>query len=564
MAENDQRAYRDPLRRRSAEEAPRAQADDPLAELARLIGQSVPMNKSGQDRRAVAPERPESADDQRGEADHAASYPAPDEVLREPTEDRYSAPEVEQYERDVDPDYRERRDERYEPMTRVNPAPPPHASRFREEPDFAIEPARDAADGEAGEADEVAHQETADSHDRASDEHDSHYSDEYYEDEQHDADDHAYSDEYSGDQSTGRRGGFIFVAAVFTLAVLGTAGAFAYRAMFSNPVLPALPPIIKAEGGPNKLIPSGVGSQGSTAREADANNAASPERVVPREERPVDIPPPAVSTAPRRVATVPVFPDPPPMGGSGGIVGYSAGATSSNPAMSTESQASTAPAMTTATASNPAPSANQAPPPAAAPTVSTATPATPGVPAAPGPKKIRTVTIRADQSGATDAVAGSSPSVPARPGTQSPQGSNGPLSIVPPSAEASAAPARPRPAPAQPVPLNKPPANETASASPGAAPVAAPAAAPVATGGGYAVQVSSQRSEEEAQSSFRDLQAKYPNVLGGRAPIIRRADLGAKGIFFRTMVGPFASADEATELCSNLKAAGGACLVQKN
>ena len=88
--------------------------------------------------------------------------------------------------------------------------------------------------------------------------------------------------------------------------------------------------------------------------------------------------------------------------------------------------------------------------------------------------------------------------------------------------------------------------------------------APVVTGGGYTVQVSSQRSEEEAQSSFRDLQAKYPNVLGGRAPIIRRADLGAKGIFFRTMVGPFASADEATELCSNLKAAGGACLVQKN
>ena len=114
MAENDQRAYRDPLRRRSAQEAPRAQADDPLAELARLIGQSVPMNKLGQDRRAAAPE---SADDRRGEADHAASYPAPDEVLPAPTEDRYSAPEVEQYERDVGPDHRERGDERYEPIT---------------------------------------------------------------------------------------------------------------------------------------------------------------------------------------------------------------------------------------------------------------------------------------------------------------------------------------------------------------------------------------------------------------------------------------------------------------
>jgi cell division septation protein DedD len=126
---------------------------------------------------------------------------------------------------------------------------------------------------------------------------------------------------------------------------------------------------------------------------------------------------------------------------------------------------------------------------------------------------------------------------------------------VPSSTEASAAPARLRPAPAQPAPPSKPPASETASAAP---------AAPVATGGGYAVQVSSQRSEEEAQSSFRDLQAKYPNLLGGRTPIIRRADLGAKGIFFRAMVGPFTSADQATELCSNLKAAGGSCLVQKN
>ena len=92
----------------------------------------------------------------------------------------------------------------------------------------------------------------------------------------------------------------------------------------------------------------------------------------------------------------------------------------------------------------------------------------------------------------------------------------------------------------------------------------APAAASTATGGGYAVQVCSQPTEEEAQSSFRDLQAKYPNLLGGRTPIIRRTDLGVKGIYFRAMVGPFASTDQATELCSNLKAAGASCLVQKN
>jgi SPOR domain len=549
MAENDQRSYRDPPRWRSAEEAPRAQADDPLAELARLIGQSAPMNKLGRDRKPVAPE---IADDRRREAGRAASYPAPDEVQHTPIDDRFSTPEGEQYDPGVDPGYRGSRDEHYEPAVRDNPAPPPRSSRFRQEPDFVTEPVRHAADGEAAGA---AYQETADWHDRSLDERDSHYADEY-EDERYDADDDGYGGEYSEEQDTGRRGGFIFVAAIFGLALLGTAGAFAYRAMFGGPALPALPPIIKAEGGPNKIIPTGVGSQDGTARDADDNSAASRERLVSREERPVDIPPPVTSTTARSVSTVPVFPDPPSIGGRGAVVGYSGSPTSSSPAISTQPPAPIASAMTTTTASNP--STAQAFPPAAVPSVSTATPSAPATPVVPpGPKKIRTVTIHTDQSATPDGTAGSSASQASRSGTPSPQGSNAPLSIVPSAAESSAAPApaRPRPAPAQPAPLNKPPANETASAAP---------AAPVATGGSYAVQVSSQRSEEEAQSSFRDLQAKYPDLLGGRTPIIRRADLGAKGIFFRTMVGPFSSADQATELCSNLKAAGGSCLVQKN
>jgi hypothetical protein len=77
------------------------------------------------------------------------------------------------------------------------------------------------------------------------------------------------------------------------------------------------------------------------------------------------------------------------------------------------------------------------------------------------------------------------------------------------------------------------------------------------------VQVSSQRSEADAQAAFRALRAKFPNQLGGREPIVRRADLGAKGIYYRAMVGPFASMEEAAGMCSNLKAAGGTCLVQR-
>jgi cell division protein FtsN len=80
----------------------------------------------------------------------------------------------------------------------------------------------------------------------------------------------------------------------------------------------------------------------------------------------------------------------------------------------------------------------------------------------------------------------------------------------------------------------------------------------------YAVQVTSERSESRAQAAFRALQAKYPNQLGGQQSTIRRADLGAGGTYYRALVGSFASAEKAAKMCSELKAAGGDCVIQKN
>ena len=83
-------------------------------------------------------------------------------------------------------------------------------------------------------------------------------------------------------------------------------------------------------------------------------------------------------------------------------------------------------------------------------------------------------------------------------------------------------------------------------------------------GGGYLVQVSSQKNGADAQASYRALQSKFPNVLGSRSPVIKRADLGDKGVYYRAMVGPFGSSEEATQLCDSLKTAGGRCVVQRN
>src|SRR5262249_8855894 len=88
--------------------------------------------------------------------------------------------------------------------------------------------------------------------------------------------------------------------------------------------------------------------------------------------------------------------------------------------------------------------------------------------------------------------------------------------------------------------------------------------APAPSASGSFVQVSSQRSEADALSSYKVLQSKYSGILGARQPVVRRADLGEKGVYYRALVGPFASTEEATQFCVNLQSAGGKCIVQRN
>jgi hypothetical protein len=47
-------------------------------------------------------------------------------------------------------------------------------------------------------------------------------------------------------------------------------------------------------------------------------------------------------------------------------------------------------------------------------------------------------------------------------------------------------------------------------------------------------------------------------------PIILRADLGKRGVYYRATVGPIATAEQAQQMCLSLKAAGGQCAVQRN
>ena len=98
-----------------------------------------------------------------------------------------------------------------------------------------------------------------------------------------------------------------------------------------------------------------------------------------------------------------------------------------------------------------------------------------------------------------------------------------------------------------------------------AQPTSAPAAnAPrTSASGGFVVQLSSQRTADQARTAFRGLQRRF-SVLSSYSPIVQRADLGARGIFHRLQVGKFNSRSEAISLCENLKAAGGDCIVSRS
>ncbi len=283
-------------------------------------------------------------------------------------------------------------------------------------------------------------------------------------------DDQAYAlEDYEEEAPAGRRrSGLVVVAAVLGLAVLGTAGAFAYRAMFGSSMLPSLPPIIKADGGPNKIVPNKPKSNASD--QADATVRASGEKLVPREEQPVDVPAPA-NPAPRVVSTVPIFPD--PNSGQAGVPSSAQGA-----------------APASVGAAFPQRRSIGTRPPGASPysrrlhrrrPFGRRLPALRLLPRRHGfgagapssaPRKIHTVIIRTDQMGSTTADASAAPeaapltaptpaplrTAPARAAVQQARPApapraeaNGPLSIVPDQNGAAPAPApRPRTALARP------------------------------------------------------------------------------------------------------------------
>ncbi|MEQ8194616.1 MAG: SPOR domain-containing protein [Rhodospirillales bacterium] len=85
---------------------------------------------------------------------------------------------------------------------------------------------------------------------------------------------------------------------------------------------------------------------------------------------------------------------------------------------------------------------------------------------------------------------------------------------------------------------------------------------PAKTGGEpYRVQLAAVRSSERAKQEWERIKKKNADVLGKLDLSVMRADLGAKGIYYRLRAGPLASETEARAVCSKLSARKVPCLV---
>lgn len=301
----------------------------------------------------------------------------------------------------------------------------------------------------------------------------------------------------------GGRRRLIVVGAVVVAAVAAVTGGYT---LLSRPggiaSSTSEPPMIRAEQGPNKVVPSQPAQEPASDGQKliyDRVGGSAPtgnEKVVSSEEQPVDVSQAAQPQQPRVIQTTP-----------------------SQSVTATSGQSGTE------------------------------------------PKRVRTLTVRADgtiveDGGPTPVPGGTQPTAAAaQPTASAPiplsSGSGGPVSTnpTPLASTPSIVPNVPAPAP-------------RVAAAP--APTAQPAAPSAAPAGAYVVQVASVRTEAEAQATIKSMQAKYSAVLSGQRSSVRRADLGDRGIYYRAQIGSFGSRDDAVKLCEALRAAGGDCMVQRN
>ncbi|WP_027527375.1 SPOR domain-containing protein [Bradyrhizobium sp. Ec3.3] len=254
--------------------------NDPLAELARLIGQTDPFATQG--RPAARPPTPPAPEPYQPPP-HAQSY-APESYEDHQYEEPPPPPGPPSWMRraNVQPQPPVAEQPRYAPaVNSEHPLQRFPAQQSAPEPDYQepqaypehddpIDPSRydDALYGqlEAGQQD-------------------------FQRDPSYPDDPYAYQSDYPEDELEDeapqkKRGGLMTVAAILALAVVGTGGAFAYKTYLGSP-RSGEPPIIKADNTPTKVVPAPADGSAKVPDRMVTGDGS--EKIVPREEAPIDV-----------------------------------------------------------------------------------------------------------------------------------------------------------------------------------------------------------------------------------------------------------------------------------
>ena len=254
--------------------------NDPLAELARLIGQTDPFAAA-----AKAPPPPHPL--------QSRANIRPQQY--DPAEEEYSA-------RTSPPPWMQR--------ARQEAAPPPPQD-YEDEPEYqpaSVHPLHRYSAAQQQQAPEQDYYETPQYAEAEPQPDPSRYDDalygriesgeqEYQRDPAYPDDPYAYQSYEEEPEPKKRSSGLITVVAVLALAVVGTGAAFAYRTYVGSP-RSGEPPIIKADNSPTKIVPTPADGAASKTPDRMISGDGG-EKLVSREEAPVDVN--ARSGAPRVV-----------------------------------------------------------------------------------------------------------------------------------------------------------------------------------------------------------------------------------------------------------------------
>jgi hypothetical protein len=222
--------------------------NDPLAELARLIGQDDPFRDARPAQRRDAPAQPYVE----------APRSAPGWLARNSAGPAHDDPAAH---------YDDARDERYEPD-----------ARYQQDPRYA-EPQYDAA----------AYDDGAQGHQAA--EYEPGYDPAHGDDADHYYDENQYENYGDGDEAPRRRSGLAIVIAVVGLAILGTGGVFAYRAISGGSTSSGQVPVVKAPDTPNKVVPAPQNADNTPGKQIydRVTDKGGNEKIGTTPEEPVDV-----------------------------------------------------------------------------------------------------------------------------------------------------------------------------------------------------------------------------------------------------------------------------------